>query len=449
MRNRIAIIALLVAACSSPADAPQTPGSLQVTAGNNQLGVPGFLLAQPVSVTLKDGAGNPIAGDMIEFTVENDGVATVTGSAVTDASGVAQATWRAGVAIGAQQLVASTVTPPALSTTATADVRSNPVIAIAGGDQGLCAIDAQNRLGCWVPPSPDRGVLPLQFKPVASSVGFTQLVLYQNQGCALATTGRVWCFTVDSSTNVSGLAEVAGGYPSFRQLVGTSLTYCGLGAAGDAWCWGANANGQVGDGTETTQPAPVAVATATRFMQLDVANDHACGVATDSTAWCWGNNFSGMSGLPTTFTHALAPVQIQSPVHFTQVLAPDGPDMSCGLTATRGAYCWGNLDWVNPAAAPSPNAVAVSGAGNAIDIGAESLKVLFVDNRTNITGAFFEVSHLFSVDNGEIRGLLGRHTNNLFCGPDLLGDGVLCKRLDTSDLRDGPVVTAWSGVPRP
>lgn len=124
MRNRIAVITLLVAACSSPPDAPPIPASLQVTAGNNQLGVPGFLLAQPVSVTLKDGSGNPIAGATIEFTVDNDGVATVTGTAVTDGQGVAQATWRAGVAIGAQQLVARTAAPPALSATATADVRS-------------------------------------------------------------------------------------------------------------------------------------------------------------------------------------------------------------------------------------------------------------------------------------------------------------------------------------
>jgi uncharacterized protein (TIGR03437 family) len=85
---------------------PGDPGRLQVTSGNNQSGSAGENLPSALVVTLDDGAGNPLSGQTIEWTVLS-GTATVASSTTTtNASGQASNTVRLGNTPGAVQLQA-------------------------------------------------------------------------------------------------------------------------------------------------------------------------------------------------------------------------------------------------------------------------------------------------------------------------------------------------------
>lgn len=66
---------------------------------------------------------------------------------------------------------------------------------------------------------------------------------------------------VDQSTQAScALNPVrVGGSVRFRSLSTTPTHICGLDVAGDAWCWGDNTFGQLGDGTTTSSTEPVKV----------------------------------------------------------------------------------------------------------------------------------------------------------------------------------------------
>lgn len=108
-------------------------------------------------------------------------------------------------------------------------------------------------------------------------------------------------------------------------------------------CWGANPDGQIGDGTwGTTRLAPTAVMlsmSTVRSIGLGEEN-HAC-ASSGSALECWGNNTVGQLGLDTTSTREPTPVAV--------TLLPAGAidDLSLGRQHTcaivAGAlYCWGD-----------------------------------------------------------------------------------------------------------
>src|SRR5437773_11781124 len=65
---------------------------------------------------------------------------------------------------------------------------------------------------------------------------------------------------------------------------------CGLTTDGAAYCWGRGASGQLGNGSTTDSPNPVAVSGGLTFSALTTGNDHTCGLTTSGAAYCWGSN---------------------------------------------------------------------------------------------------------------------------------------------------------------
>jgi hypothetical protein len=183
---------------------------------------------------------------------------------------------------------------------------------------------------------------------------------------------------------------------------------CRLTVDGTAYCWGNNADGQLGTGGKLPSPTPRKVMTGMKFQEISVGQDHTCaiqGVPADKKptgdAYCWGNARFGSSSIPVAvparfpvpedwkqgfksitagnkftcairgdnyhpvcwgrdFTHRdtgmdisygikiLGPHEISEEV-FLQVSA--GKDHVCGIALGGGAYCWGD-GWTYSASAP-------------------------------------------------------------------------------------------------
>ena len=95
----------------------------------------------------------------------------------------------------------------------------------------------------------------------------------------------------------------------FRALsAGTAFT-CGVTTSDEAWCWGSNWTGQLGDGTTSDSPQPVRTAPGLRLRAVVAGGVHACGIAVDGLAYCWGDNRVGQLGDGTT-TARLTPVRV-------------------------------------------------------------------------------------------------------------------------------------------
>jgi hypothetical protein len=84
---------------------------------------------------------------------------------------------------------------------------------------------------------------------------------------------------------------------------------CGLTSGGEAYCWGDNGHGAIGDGTSINSNVPVAVLGGLTFESLSAGIAHSCGLTTGGDAYCWGWNWSGELG-DGTYTDSNVPVLV-------------------------------------------------------------------------------------------------------------------------------------------
>ncbi len=192
-------------------------------------------------------------------------------------------------------------------------------------------------------------VVTVSLPTTAPFTSVTAVVAGFAHSCALITGGVAFCWGSnadgqlgnDSITTISPFPlPVAGGW-SFVSLAAGYGHTCGLTATGAAYCWGDNADGELGNVTATaTSPIPVAVAGGLHFTMLSAGYSHTCGVTTAGQAYCWGANESGELGNGAVGQNANTPVLVGGGLQFASVSA--GGVYSCGITTARAAYCWGS-----------------------------------------------------------------------------------------------------------
>jgi alpha-tubulin suppressor-like RCC1 family protein len=118
---------------------------------------------------------------------------------------------------------------------------------------------------------------------------------------------------------------------------GTSRT-CATTAAGGAYCWGYNLNGELGDGSRQDRYLPAPVGGGVPFRTLS-SSYHTCGVGYDDRAYCWGLALGGALGNGGATGDTAQPVPVAGDPRFRSVT--NGMEFSCGLTAAGIGYCWG------------------------------------------------------------------------------------------------------------
>ncbi|PRW05781.1 regulator of chromosome condensation RCC1 [Chlorella sorokiniana] len=163
--------------------------------------------------------------------------------------------------------------------------------------------------------------------------------------------------------------EVSGSH--LFTAVCTGLTHsCALEASGQAWCWGENTAGYLGNGNNVNSAIPVAcwgdnsvgqlgagvpltagavtesstpIKVAGSYQYISSAYYHSCAVEWPKSpqAWCWGGGEGGVLGTGSN-SDQTAPTAVAGGRDFDMVAA--GVTQTCAIARDRSAWCWGVND---------------------------------------------------------------------------------------------------------
>ncbi len=220
----------------------------------------------------------------------------------------------------------------------------------AGLERLACGVSTNNKAYCWGSNSDGglgAGAGPgFTASPVAVAGGhsFMHVAVGNSHACALTLSGEAWCWGSNlqgqlgngTTTSSSVPVKVQGGHTFFEIATGY-LTTCAIKADGSSWCWGGNGAGQLGNGTVTQSSIPVATSGGHQFSSIVGGGAGFCALKTNGSAWCWGLGSDGRNGNGSN-SNQLSPTPVSGGHIFTQIVS--GTYATCGLT-TSDIYCWG------------------------------------------------------------------------------------------------------------
>lgn len=208
---------------------------------------------------------------------------------------------------------------------------------------------------------------------------------------------------VSQTTMVNAVIDVAAGEEHSLAIDST----------GRVWAWGQNADGELGDGTNTSASTPVSVTIPGSRSAVYVAGaaTHSVAVMSDGTAWAWGDNSRGelaRSGGGTT--NSLVAVQMYTSTGaITNVIAAAaGEDHSVLLTGAGAVWAAGHNAYgeVGDGTTRQRNnlvqAKISSGMSNAIAIAAGQDHSIAVSGGNVYTFGFNQTSSMSPAGGGQL-----------------------------------------------
>ena len=175
--------------------------------------------------------------------------------------------------------------------------------------------------------------------------------------------GEAYCWGDDSygqlgnnSTTQSNvpMAVYTGGVLSgvtLTQISAGVASTCALSSAGLVYCWGYNGRGELGDDSGSNSSVPVAVTTAgtpmdgRTIVQVTVGYYFVCAVDSAGLVYCWGGDCYGNLGNGST-SNSSVPVAVTTagtPMNGkTIVQVTLGYGSACAVDSAGQVYCWGN-----------------------------------------------------------------------------------------------------------
>ncbi len=229
---------------------------------------------------------------------------------------------------------------------------------IVTGWNHVCALDSSGNAWCWGDGESGKlgnGQVTDQTTPVAVTMPagktFTTLSAGNNHTCALDQLGAGWCWgeggnlalgNGSSNNQITPRAVIMTGHTYISISAGGNFS-CAVDSNGEAWCWGANLYGQLGDGTTNDSASPVSVSGLNPgYIQVACGALHACAVVdSPRRLHCWGNNFFGQLGDGTT-TQSNVPKSISFTAVTSTALVTAGSRHTCTATTAGEAWCWGD-----------------------------------------------------------------------------------------------------------
>lgn len=233
---------------------------------------------------------------------------------------------------------------------------------VALGDNHTCAVKMDGTLHCFgrnnvgqlgtgSANTTELLPVPVSVDPMAAvpDADWQHVAAGRDNTCAQKASGQLYCWGQNSNLQVSKagggtqptpyLVETAmGAADTDWQSFTTGFASCAIKTDGALWCWGRNAEGELGDGTTTQTAVPKQVLPGTTWKVVRAGFMHVCGIQSSGALWCWGRNQStqieaGSAG------RQLSPLQIGVDTDWADI-APGQPH-TCAIKQDGRVYCWG------------------------------------------------------------------------------------------------------------
>ena len=195
--------------------------------------------------------------------------------------------------------------------------------------------------------------------------------------CVRLSDATVWCWGAnasgelgDGTYNPSSTPVKVSGITNAVAISTGGAHSCALLSGGSIVCWGSNSNGQLGDGTTVTSNVPVAVTALGAADAVSVGDVHTCALLKDGSVWCWGKNQYGQLGNSNN-TDSWTPAAVTGMGVGKASAVASGGYHTCVVMADTTAQCWGfngNLELGNGSNANTNSPVVVTNLTNIVSL---------------------------------------------------------------------------------
>lgn len=267
----------------------------------------------------------------------------------------------------------------------------------------------------------------------------TQVASGSHMACALVS-NRAYCW--GRNTNNDGRLGLPGVditlVPMEVQLPARHISSIQAGGGhtcavvdGDAYCWGRNTFGQVGqpasdDGFQTPQKVDHSVLNTSSVLTMYLGWEYTCALLDNGRIYCWGRNHQGQLG-DGTQTHSHTPRQVQGLTNATHLPSGGNANHMCAI-AGGDAYCWGGN---SRGQVGQPSSTARFTTPQQVDLGGRAV----TDITTGQTGGDHPGMHTCVVANhrvwcwgGRSYGQLGDGQTEGTAAPQIVNQGELGSR---------------------
>ncbi|MBS1698139.1 MAG: chromosome condensation regulator RCC1 [Actinobacteria bacterium] len=226
--------------------------------------------------------------------------------------------------------------------------------AVAAGNDFSCAVTTRGAVDCWGANDAGQlgdGTFTARPRPVEVEGVKDAVAVAAGSGahaCALTGSGAVLCWGAndngqlgDGTTTTSPMAQPVKGLPAHASAITVGRSHsCAL-VDRDLYCWGSNDAGELGTGDTTATSSPTRTKDLPGVVAVAAGTGFTCAVTDRGRARCWGDNGDGQLGDGTT-TPSPRPVEVPlADVRFSAITA--GDTHACALSDGR-AFCWGAND---------------------------------------------------------------------------------------------------------
>ena len=232
------------------------------------------------------------------------------------------------------------------------------VVALTAGDAHTCALRVTGRVHCWGHNGSGQlgiGTTVNSVSPVMIPTLTSVKAISAGGGiagshtCALLANSTLRCWGANANGQIGdGTTQqrlspvVVFGQTSMVAIAAGELHTCALTSTGGVRCWGSNTNGQLGDDTQIDHIRPDDVKGMVFAVALTTGNLHTCALRANASVWCWGENLLGQLGNSSTTSSAFRVELLSDLVKNRTVAIAGGFGHTCAVTFSGGARCWGD-----------------------------------------------------------------------------------------------------------